>query len=159
MTPVGQDHIVMCPQYWLKVLFNPLYYNYTPCIVGSRNPKEPEIIEAVNETSTSVTVSWRVESVSYTPETYTVHYGTSESDQIERSQTVSGPTQLQEILDLNRAEYRVTLTDLNPYTGYYYYINATNTEGSSSSTLEYLITDEDGMLLVMSLHLHFCFSS
>ena len=104
------------------------------------------MIEAVNETSTSVTISWRVQSVSYTPEIYIVHYGTSDSDQIESSQTVHGPTQLQEILDINGSEYRVTLTDLKPYTQYYYYVSATNTEGSSNSTLEYLITDEDGTL-------------
>ena len=111
------------------------------------NPEKPEVIEAVNDTSTSVTISWRVHNVSYTPETYTVHYGTNDSDQIgSTSQTVHGPTQLQEILNVNEAEYRVTLTDLKPYTQYYYYVNATNTEGSTNSTLEYFITDEDGML-------------
>ena len=109
------------------------------------NPEKPEVIEAVNKTSTSVTISWRVHSVSYTPETYTVHYGTSDSDQIGSSQTVHSPTQLQEILNINGAEYNVTLTDLKPYTQYYYYVNATNTEGSSSSALKYFMTDEDGM--------------
>ena len=54
-------------------------------------------------------------------------------------------TQLQEILNINGAEYNVTLTDLKPYTQYYYYVNAMNTEGSSSSALKYFMTDEDGM--------------
>ena len=121
-------------------------------IIGSADPEEPEIIEAVNKTSTSVTISWIVESISYTPETYTVHYGTSDSDQIGSSQIVHGPTQLQEILNINGAEYNVTLTDLKPYTQYYYYVNATNTEGSTNSTLEYFSTDEDGMTQVLLIN-------
>ena len=123
------------------------------------NPEKPEVIEVVNDTSTSVTISWRVPNVSYTPETYTVHYGTNDSDQIgSTSQTVHGPTQLQEILNINGAEYNVTLTDLKPYTQYYYYVNATNTEGSSSSAVTHLITDEDGMIHIHSI-LTFCIFS
>ena len=123
-------------------------------VIGSAIPEEPEIIEAVNETSTSVTVSWRVESVSYTPETYMVLYGISDSDQVESSRVVFGPTQLHEILSINGAEYRVTLTDLKPYTGYYYYVNATNTEGSSISAVEYFQTNEDGMLPLVHQYCH-----
>ena len=106
------------------------------------------MIEAINETSTSVTISWRVQSVSYTPEIYTVHYRINNSNQFESSHTVYGLTQLQEILNINGTEYNATLTDLKPYTQYYYYVNATNTEGSSNSTLEYFSTDEDGMTQV-----------
>ena len=113
------------------------------------NPEKPEVIETVNDTSTSVTVSWRVHNVFYTPETYTVHYRTSDStsDQIGSSQTVHGPTQLQEILNINGAKYNVTLTDLKPYTQYYYYVNATNTEGTTQSNKINFITLEDGMYM------------
>ena len=121
-------------------------------MIGPSLPLPPSDILFENISSTSVTISWRVHSVSYTPETYTVHYGTSNS---ESSQTVHGPTQLQEILNINGAEYNVTLTDLKPYTQYYYYVNATNTEGTTQSNVSNFTTLEDGMYICIDTLLQY----
>ena len=80
--------------------------------------------------------------VAYTPETYTIHYGTIHEDHKFTSESVFGPTDLQSITSNRNMTYSVMLHDLKPFTAYYYYIVAENTEGGTNSTTNHFNTEE-----------------
>ena len=80
--------------------------------------------------------------VAYTPETYTIHYGTIHDDHKFTSESVLGPTDLQSITSDRNVPYSMILKNLKPFTAYYYYIEAKNTEGETESTTGYFNTEE-----------------
>lgn len=80
--------------------------------------------------------------VAYTPETYTIHYGTIHGDGQFTSENVQGPTDLQAITSNRNIPYLVVLQNLKPFTAYYYYVVAENTEGVTESTTNYFNTEE-----------------
>ena len=80
-------------------------------------------------THNRATVLWTVPRIAYTPETYTVHFGTSPG-------SLTNVSQQQESGDdftATNLTFSVQLTGLSPGTTYYYQVVAMNTEGSTAS--------------------------
>ncbi len=69
--------------------------------------------------------------IAYTPELYTVHYGTSLGSLTSYPKTVAGSTNYSSV-DL---EYLLEITGLDFDTLYYFYIEASNTEEDKASSL------------------------
>ena len=75
------------------------------------------------------TIHWTVSRIAYTPENYTVHYGTS-------SGSLSSFSQQQQSGDdftTTNLQLSVQLTGLSPGTTYYYQVVAVNSVGSNAS--------------------------
>ena len=75
------------------------------------------------------TIQWTVSRIAYTPENYTVHYGTS-------SGSLSSFSQQQQSGDnvtATNLQLSVQLTGLSPGTTYYYQVVAVNSVGSNAS--------------------------
>ena len=81
-------------------------------------------------------IHFTITSVSYDPEDYTVVYGTSMDTltTVSRAFNHTDPTGLTFFADTN-LKYSITLDELKSYQMYYYLIRATNSHGSSSSTI------------------------
>ena len=73
----------------------------------------------------SATVMWSIPSVAYTPEMYTVIYGTNRRDLSRRSDVIAGIP--------NATHYAIELMQLEHNTRYYYKIQSNNTVGSTES--------------------------
>ena len=91
-------------------------------------PTAPVPTTNLDSTVTSfsvVTISWTVSRVAYTPETYTVVYGTSQSMLDQMSDSINST--------LDTTGYSVELSRLRDSTQYYYQVESTNTVGSTYS--------------------------
>lgn len=104
---------------------------------------QPAVVQAVNITSTSATVQWVVPYLSYTPEQYTVLYGTAEAMLDQRSTTLSSTT---DITSLN-VTYEVVIEELVPNTVYYFQLHSANTIGETTAAVMTFMTLEAGILL------------
>ena len=71
----------------------------------------------------TVNISWSVSRVAYTPETYTVVYGTNQLNLNQRSTTVVGAS--------GTTRYSVELTQLQHSTLYYFQVESTNIIGTT----------------------------
>ena len=94
---------------------------------GPTGPDEPMSLRSMATTFSTATLYWSIPRVAYTPETYTVEYGTNALNLNERSATVSG------VSGVN--DYSVELTGLQHATLYYYRVQSTNSIGTRSSGL------------------------
>ena len=83
-------------------------------------------VSALNATSQSVLIIWRVQEVTYTSEQYVVQYGLDERNLAQESSTVAGN---------ENASYKVALRDLLSGATYYYRVVATNTFASTESDI------------------------
>lgn len=81
--------------------------------------------------------------VAYTPENYTVIYGTNRSILNDTSARVLGTPDITAINQI----YSVTLRGLQPNTRYYYQVVATNSIGMNLSVIAELVTPLPGILL------------
>ena len=91
----------------------------------------PVVASSIESTVTSfstVTIAWSVSSVSYTPETYAVVYGTSQSNLVQRSSTVSSVS--------GTTDYSVELANLQDSTLYYFKVESNNSVGSTESDIQ-----------------------
>ena len=99
-----------------------------PSMYIALGPAVPLTATNIDSTITSfstATISWSVSMVAYTPETYTVVYGTNQMNLNQRSTTIHGITGVN--------QYSVGLTRLQHGTVYYFQVESTNTIGSASS--------------------------
>ena len=85
--------------------------------------------------TTAVKIEWVVTSVTYTPETYTVHYQ-SLSCYHNGSASINGSTSLEVFTKLSNTQYSITIIGLMPGINYTYYIVSMNTEGHANTTNE-----------------------
>ena len=81
--------------------------------------------------------------VAYTPETYTVSYGTDPTMLNYTSEVIVGST---DVTAINQV-HSVTLRNLQSNTRYYYRVVATNTIGTNSSVIRELLTPQPGNIL------------
>lgn len=86
-------------------------------------------------------ISWRVRSIAYTPENYHIEFGGSSDDLSMRSEIINGTSNLTSTNLL----YSTTLTDLSPFTRYYYRIVATNSFIVTQTEVQTFQTSEAGM--------------
>lgn len=112
--------------------------------LGSSAPLQP--IDTIHTMLSSdfAVIQWLVPEVAYTPENYTVIYGTDRTMLNYTSQIVLGTT---DIKATNQA-YLVTLTNLMSNTTYYYQVVAINNIGLNSSVIGELATPLPGNNIV-----------
>ena len=106
--------------------------------IGPSSPHSP-----VNTTATSIryngaVINWIVTSIAYTPEQYTVLYGTSSNNLSQSSLVLNGSANF----SITDAVLSLNLIDLTHDTVYYYRVRSTNTEGSTESDINNFRTRE-----------------
>lgn len=110
------------------------------CVVspGSSPPLPPEDPTAPSNrlSQDSATIQWRVRALQYTPELYSVLYGTSESNLTSATAPVPSGD------DITRVNFdlSVELEDLEVTTTYYYQVEAENTVGVALSAISSFTT-------------------
>ena len=111
-------------------------------ILGPNYPLKPTNILSSSIYSTSINVSWIIESVTYTPEIYTIYYWASTCDNNTYNTVVKGSTVLKEFTKQTNTLYTAILIDLLPATNYIYYVSSNNTYGYINSLNKTFTTKE-----------------
>ena len=109
---------------------------YFPLFSAPTLPNVPTNVYSTDITYNSVTIYWTVPLLAYTPEQYSIYYGTSQSSLTKYNITVDGLVNYT-VMD---NEYTITVADLLFNTMYYYNVMATNTEGSMSTSISNFTT-------------------
>lgn len=109
--------------------------------IGRRIPAQPTRVQTVNITSTSVTVQWVVPHLSYTPEQYTINYGTARETLDQRSAVLSSHADI----SLSNTTYQLTLQGLAPNTNYFFQLRSMNSFGETTTEIMAFMTSEAGM--------------
>ena len=94
---------------------------------GPSVPDAPTNLDSTVISFSTATISWSVSRVAYTPENYTVVYGTNQFNLNQRSTTVNGIP--------GTTSYSVGLAQLQHGTLYYFQVQSTNTVGSTHSAV------------------------
>ena len=105
-----------------------------------QSPLEP-VVTGVITTARSVNISWTIRSIVYDAETYAVYYGTDNMTLVNSTEML-GPANVSDM-------YTVTISELIPFTTYYYTVSAENSEGTTNTSVMNFITDETGMAMVI----------
>ena len=95
--------------------------------VGPVVPVAATNIESTVTSFSTVILAWTVPRVAYTPETYTVVYGTNQLSLDQRSDSVNGTS--------GTTHYSVELTQLQHSTQYYYQVESVNIAGFTQSDI------------------------
>lgn len=111
--------------------------------LGSSAPVQPTDIVHTTLSSELAVIQWIVPEIAYTPETYTVTFGTDRTMLNYTSEVVVGST---DVTAINQV-YSVTLRNLQSNTRYYYRVVAINSFGTNSSVIRDLLTPQPGMTL------------
>ena len=112
-------------------------YIYTHVAISP--PLTPNITNLIT-TPYSVSISWIVTIIVYDVETYTVHYGTDSMTLVDNI-VIMGNTDLSAINEV----FTVNISALTPFTKYCYIISASNSVGTTSTSLMTFMTNETGM--------------
>ena len=102
---------------------------------GPSAPLQPSSVIYVGVNST---IQWTVLWIAYTPETYTVHFGTSPGSLTNFSQQ----RQSGDNFTATNLSFSVQLTGLSAGTTYYYQVVAVNSVGSNQSIVQQFTTSE-----------------
>ena len=104
-------------------------FHLTACVlVGPSDPEQPTSLRATGTSFNRATIQWTVSMIAYTPETYTVHFGTSSGSLTPFSQQ----RQSGDNFTATNLQFSVQLTGLTPATNYSYRVVATNTIGRTA---------------------------
>ena len=106
-----------------------------------QRPITPIIRDAIT-TPTSVNITWTVQSIVYDMEEYVVRYDTDSITLTNTTEVIMGNSDLNTLNEL----FSVYIDGLTPFTTYYYIISATNTEGTTDTTVMNFMTNEAGIV-------------
>ena len=124
--------------HFVDFAFHTLIYNM---YIGRIIPAQPTRVQTVNITSTSVTVQWVIPHLSYTPEQYTINYGTARETLDQRSAVLSSRADI----SLSNTTYQLTLQGLAPNTNYFFQLRSMNSYGETTTEIMTFMTSEAGM--------------
>ena len=105
---------------------------------GPSSPLQPSNLTSTGVTHNTATIFWTVSRIAYTPETYTVHFGTSPGSLTSFSQQ----RQSGDNFTATNLSFFVDLTGLSAGTTYYYQVVAVNSVGSTQSSGPQFRTNE-----------------
>ena len=126
------------PQVHPCIVVLPLYFlNHSFC-TGPSTPLQPSNLMSTGVTHNRTTIQWTVPMIAYTPETYTVCFGTSPGSLTPFSQQ----RQSGDNFTATNLQFSIELTGLAVATRYYYQVEAINNVGSNQSTVEHFTTNE-----------------
>ncbi|KAL5486431.1 hypothetical protein EMCRGX_G018903 [Ephydatia muelleri] len=111
-------------------------------------PNRPTNVMGKYVSNTTATIQWMVPFIAYTRETYVVHYGSAPDNLNQSSILVNGSADL----NVTGTQFGVNLTGLVPYSLYYYTIEASNTEGTTTTpvmTLSFFPRTSNGALAAL----------
>lgn len=91
---------------------------------------------------TEVTISWIVQTIAYTPETYYIQYGLDMGSLTMTSERLNGSLNLTS----SNIVYSITLNSLQPYTQYHFRIVAENSFAMSQTSVLTFRTSESGKI-------------
>ena len=112
---------------------------------GPSSPLQPSNLMSTDVRHNIATIQWTVPRIAYTPENYTVHFGTSPGSLSPfNQQHKSGGN-----VTATNLPFSVQLTGLSAWTTYYYQVVAMNSEGSTASVEQTFTTTE-----LCKLYLH-----
>ena len=105
---------------------------------GPSTPLQPSNLMSTGITHNRATILWTVSRIAYTPENYTVHFGTSPGSLTPfNQQQQSGDN-----FTATNLQFSIELTGLSAGTTYYYQVVAVNSVGSTQSTVRQFTTNE-----------------
>ena len=105
---------------------------------GPSTPLQPSNLMSTGITHNTATIHWTVPRIAYTPENYTVHFGTSSGSLTPfNQQRQSGDN-----FTATNLQFSLQLTGLSAGTRYYYQVVAVNFVGSNQSTVQHFTTRE-----------------
>ena len=105
---------------------------------GQSTPLQPSNLMSTGVTHDGATIQWTVPRIAYTPETYTVHFGTSPGSLNPFNQE----QQSSDSFTATNLPFSVQLTGLAARTRYYYQVVAVNSVGSTQSLVQQFTTRE-----------------
>ena len=119
---------------------------YILIIIGPTVPVQP-VLREVSVTPTTATISWIIPQVLYTPENYTVLFGTS-MDELNMISSVVNANNIDDLMFITatNAQYNVTIQGLNINVVYYYQVESVNTIGKNYSSISNFTTSESGKI-------------
>ena len=109
--------------------------------VAITQPLIPNITNLIT-TPYSVNISWIVTIIAYDVETYTIHYGT-DSMILADNIVIMGNTDLSAINEV----FTVNINALTPFTKYYYIVSASNSVGTTNTSVMTFMTNETGTVM------------
>jgi len=124
----------------LSSIHQALVENLFVILPGSTNPVQPQNLMNINTRHDRATVQWSVSYIAYTPETYTVNYGSAmnsldmSTTATERGDNFAIPNQ--------PFLFSAELTGLDPGVTYYYQVEARNSEGPTLSAVQQFTSNE-----------------
>ena len=121
------------------------YVNVIACVVCTYNTGMlPPLVPIVRDLITapySVNISWIVTNITFDTETYLVLYGSNMTMLLNASEEIEGNNDT----SANNEVFSSNITELMPFTTYYYIIRAINTAGSTNTSVMNFTTDETGI--------------
>ena len=105
---------------------------------GPSSPLQPSNLMSTDVRHDRANIHWTVPRIAYTPENYTVHFGTSSGSLTLFSQQ----RQSGDDFTATNLSFSIQLTGLSAGTRYYYQVVAMNSVGSTSSVEESFTTTE-----------------
>ena len=103
---------------------------------GPSSPLQPSNLIPTVVRHYAAIIQWTVSRIAYTPENYTVHYGTSSGSMT----NVSQQQQSGKNFTATNLQFSVELTGLSAGTTYYYQVMAANSVGSTTSVEQSFMT-------------------
>ena len=111
---------------------------------GAIAPNVP-IIEQTRPGPTDAIISWTVRAIAYTSESYHIEYGLDENSLIMESEIINGTLNFTS----SNLMYLTTITNLQPFTQYYYRVVATNSFTTAETSVQMFRTSESGLIYIM----------
>ena len=107
---------------------------------------EPPLVPVVTNVITtpfSANISWIVQIIVNDMESHTVLYGTNMSSLTNSSEVILGSNDSSTINEM----FTVNIDGLMPFTTYYFIVSATNSEGTTNTSIMDFLTNQTGILL------------